>query len=313
MRPRQQKGAGTHYLIAVNKNAAEHSDRVVRRLTGVIRREGGFYSIIEPESREDLVARAREYCRLVKPDRPFPPPVAKRGNVTSIIAAGGDGTVNAAATVAVEADLPMGILPMGRTNNIAHSLCAHGDLRNAINAITARKYRPIDVIRLGDRIVVGSLSLGLIPRVACELQGRKMPRFSFRLASLVAKAAGATERVKLVAKVDSFRFDIDSKVFTINLLAYAMGLRLSPASVPDDNLGEIIFDVECSDKELGQYIRDVYKDRYVYGSAVRLYRGTHISFNPGKGQTALLDGDMIDLPEADYNLQVGAVKLKLFC
>ncbi len=313
MRPRQQKGGSAHYLIAVNRQAGDYSDKTVRRLTGALRREGSYYTIIEPESSDDLRATAREYCKLTKSSRPFPPPVVKRGKVTSLVAAGGDGTVNAVAGVALEAGLPMGILPMGRANNIAQSLCSHGDLKAATQVIIGRKYRAIDVAMLGDRVIVGSLAIGLIPKVYDELKGRAMPRFSFWLGSLVSRAAAATERTRFVAKVDAFRFDIDAKMFSLNLLPYSIGMRLSPASVPDDGQGEIIFDVNTSDKDLGQYIRDVYKGRYVYGSQVRLYRGAYIAFNPGKGRLALLDGDLIELPEADFSLQVGSVKLKLFC
>lgn len=313
MRPRQQKGGSAHYLIAINKQAGDYSDKTVRRLTGAIRREGSYYTVIEPESYDDLRATVRDYCRLSKSTRSFPPPVMKRGKVTSLVAGGGDGTVNAVASVALEADLPMGILPMGRANSIALSLCTHGDLKAATQAIVARKYRTIDVAKLGSRVIVGSLAIGLVPKVYSELKGRGMPRFSFWLGSLVSKAAAATERIRFIAKVDAFRFDIDAKMFSLNLLPYSMGMRLSPASVPDDGQGEIIFDVNTSDKDLGQYIRDVYKGRYVYGSQVRLYRGSYISFNPGKGRIALLDGDLVELPDDDFSFQLGSVKLKLFC
>jgi hypothetical protein len=46
---------------------------------------------------------------------------------------------------------------------------------------------------------------------------------------------------------------------------------------------------------------------------VRLYRGQSIAFNPGATHTALLDGELIELPAADYTIQVGGDKLKIFC
>jgi len=139
MRKRQQKGPRVHYLIAVNKNAANYTDKAVRQLTGAIRRQNGYYTVMEPDSPENLQSRAREFCRLKRRSTPFPPPIARRGKVTGIIAAGGDGTVNAAAKVAVEANLPLGILPMGRFNDIASSLCKGPDARKAIKAIINRQ------------------------------------------------------------------------------------------------------------------------------------------------------------------------------
>ncbi|HPC11904.1 MAG TPA: hypothetical protein PK112_07375, partial [candidate division Zixibacteria bacterium] len=70
MRKRQLKGAGGHYLIAVNQQAGQFSDRLLRRLTGAIRSQGSHYTVIEPASAADLGATAREYCGLAKAARP---------------------------------------------------------------------------------------------------------------------------------------------------------------------------------------------------------------------------------------------------
>ncbi|HQL23757.1 MAG TPA: diacylglycerol kinase family protein, partial [candidate division Zixibacteria bacterium] len=228
-------------------------------------------------------------------------------------AAGGDGTVNALAAVALEADLPMGILPMGQANNIARSLCSHGDFRAAVDAIINRKYRPIDVVRSGERVVVGSLALGLVPSLQRQLAGKGAPRFAFRWSAIAARAAAAVEPLRFTLKLDAFRFPIEAKMFSINLLAYGLGLPLSPASLSDDGEMEIIFDARCSDRDLGRYIRDVYKGKYVYGSAVRLYRGAYLNFNPGKAQPALLDGDLVELPAQEYNFRISPTRLNLFC
>lgn len=313
MRKRQQKGSGVHYLVAVNKKARQYSDRILRRLTGAIRSQGGYYTIIEPESAEHLLVSAREHCHIIKPSRPFPPPVAKRGPVTSLVAAGGDGTVNALATVALEANLPIGILPMGQANNIARSVCHQADIRAAIDAIINRQYRPIDIIRSGERVIVGSFSLGLIPKLYRQLDGKGTPRFAFRWTALASKAAATVEPLQFTIKLDAYRFNLDAKIFSINLLSHTLGLSFSPASLPSDGEGEVIFDAHCTDKNLGQYIRDVYKGRYVYGSEVRLYRGAYISFNPGANQVALVDGDLVELPEQDYSFHIGDAKLNLFC
>ncbi len=313
MRKHQQKGPRAHYLIGVNKKAAEFSDRAVRRLTGAIRSRNGYYTVVEADSPGAMIRSAREYCRLVKPRSPFPPPVQKRGKITGLVAAGGDGTANALASVAIEAHLPLGILPMGRYNNIARALCETPEHRKAINAIINRKYRPVDTVSIADRTVISHFCLGLMPNLYKQLNDRKPPRFAFRWTGLVATTAEHTEPMEIIARIDAFRFEIQTRLFSLNLLSHTLGLNISPASVPDDKQAEMFFEVNCSPRDLGQYIRDVYKEKYVYIGDVRMYRGSDITLSLKKKVTALIDGELVDLPAAEIQLNVGKQKLKLFC
>lgn len=313
MRKRQQKGSRVHYLILANPRAADFTDRTIRRLTGAIRRRNCFYTVVKADSAEQALYEARRHCRLLRRSPSLPPQVARRGRVTSLVAAGGDGTVNLAASVALEADLPLGILPLGRNNNIAHSLCADGDIKKAVSAIINRKYRPIDVAAFGNYVVVGSLGLGLPVEVARSLDGRTAPKFAFRWTGLGLKAAERVQRHKFAVKVDAFRFEITPAMFSVNLLPYMLGLHISPPSLPDDREAEVIFDVDCSPRHLGHYLRDVRKGKYVYGTDVRLYRGSYISFGPVKGKTFLLDGDPITATEDTVELKIGERQLKVFC
>ncbi len=313
MRQRQQKGPRSHYLILANTAAAEYSERPIRRLTGAIRRRNGFYTVIDSDHGAGLYDRARDICRLNRRSRSVSPHVARRGPVTAVVAAGGDGTVNVTASIAAAANLPMGILPMGRMNNIARSLCRHGELRNAIDAIVNRKYRAIDVASFGKHLVVGSVSLGLLPHLAEQLRGEKPPRFAFRFGAMVAHLAEHVETQTRVIKLDAFQFDIAPRLFSINLLPYTLGLKMSPASQPDDHQAEIIFDVDCSARDLGQYLRDVYKNRFLYGAGVRLYRGAVINIGAVAKQVCLIDGELVEVQEDMIEMHIGQTQLKVFC
>jgi len=314
MRQRQQKGPRAHYLIVVNKAAGGYSERSVRRLTGVIRQRNAFYTVVEQRTAAEALRNARDICRLDKRGRSLPPPITRRGKVTALVAAGGDGTVSQIASIAIEADLPMGILPMGRYNNIANSLCSDAlEIQTAVNAIVNRSYRPIDVAHFGDRLVVGSVGFGLLPALAKRLEGQGPPRFAFRWSALASKVADTVKSEPMTVTIDAFRFDIAPRLFMINLLPYATGLQLSPASVADDHQAEIIFDVDCSPKDLGHYVRAVYKGKYVYGSDVRLFRGGSIKIDSFPKGDVLLDGDVITASGSDILMEVGRHQLKVFC
>jgi len=313
MRRRQQKGPKPHYLILSHKKAEAHAPRLLRRLTMSIRRQNGYYTVVERDRIDDLVAEARALCRPGRRARRLPSHIARRGEVSSLVVAGGDVTVNRVASVALEADLPMGILPMGHYNSIARSLSPNGEVRDTIGAIVGRKYRTIDTARFGDRVVVGSVGIGFTAHLAELLEGKKPPRFGFRWATLGTKAAAAVRPKKTVIKADTFRFEIVPTILNINLLPYTLNLLLSQPSIADDGLGEIILDVDLPGRDLGAYTRDVLKGKYLYGNKVRLFRGAVINIRPLKGRMVLIDGDIIKCPYDEVEMHVGEKQLKVFC
>jgi diacylglycerol kinase family enzyme len=100
----------------------------------------------------DLAARARQ--------------AAARGDV--LVAAGGDGTVNAVANVAVEAHAIMGVLPMGTLNHFAKDLGVPLDVEHAVAAIADGRPVEIDVGDVNGRVFVNNSSVGLYPRMVWE-------------------------------------------------------------------------------------------------------------------------------------------------
>jgi undecaprenyl-diphosphatase len=79
--------------------------------------------------------------------------------VGSIGAAGGDGTLAAAAATAVERDATFVAVPAGTLNHLARDL-GLDDVEDAISAVRAGFAVCMDVGRIGDRIFVNTLSFG---------------------------------------------------------------------------------------------------------------------------------------------------------
>jgi len=313
IRKRRPSEQHAHHCLLVNTQAANYNPIVIKRLMTSIRRKGGAYTIHESDSAAVLVERAQLDCGLRRRFRRLPPYMQRRGKVTSIVACGGDGTFNLAAGVALAADLPVGVVPMGRFNNIARSLYDSVEAEPAIQKIVKRGYQWIDTATVSGRFVIGSFGIGFIPQIARLLEGRKTPKFGFRWSQLGAKAASTVPRKKMIIKVDSFRFEVRPTIFNINLLPYSAGLPLSPASIFDDRQIEVVFDVGDNTEHLSSFVRLIYKRKYAYGSDVRLFRGKTISFQPIKRQVAYLDGELINLQSNIVEVNVGEKQLKVFC
>ena len=82
-----------------------------------------------------------------------------------LVAAGGDGTVNAVAAQALANDLAFGVLPLGTLNHFARDLGLPLELDAAVAVVAARVLRAVDVGEVNGAVFVNNASLGLYPQV----------------------------------------------------------------------------------------------------------------------------------------------------
>lgn len=103
---------------------------------------------------------------------------AIKADPACLVAAGGDGTVNAVAAVALEHDLPIGVLPLGTLNHFARDLDIPDDVDAAIEAIAAGHERRVDVATANDWLFLNNASLGLYATIVVdrERQQRRLGR-----------------------------------------------------------------------------------------------------------------------------------------
>ena len=237
-----------------------------------------------------------------------PKPIA----VTAFVAAGGDGTVNLIARAAMESGLPMGILPMGRYDNISRSI--HGQIKTELSAerIIKGEYQLLDIIRIGDQIVIGSMGIGFVPSLAKELDLDKPPRFGLGWGKLGARVADDLKPFKMIIKADTFRFEVSPVMLNVNLLPYTLGLKLSPASISDDARAELIFDDKTEKADFSRYLKGLHKGDYHYGDGLNLYRSEMINLQLSKAVKLYLDGEILQLPKQALTLRFAEEKLKLF-
>jgi diacylglycerol kinase family enzyme len=104
-----------------------------------------------------------------------------------VVVGGGDGTISAAASVLVESNVVLGILPLGTLNHFARDLKIPTDLDEAAKLIARKKIRHVDVAEMNDRIFINNSAIGLYPLMVIDrdLQQKKLGR-SKRLAMIVA-------------------------------------------------------------------------------------------------------------------------------
>ena len=112
------------------------------------------------EARISLARRAGEVVNLARR--------AIDGAAQTIVAGGGDGTVNAVASIVAGSNKTFGVVPLGTLNHFAKDLHIPLDLEGAARTVIAGHSIKIDVGEVNERIFVNNSSLGLYPSMVRE-------------------------------------------------------------------------------------------------------------------------------------------------
>ena len=131
-----------------------------------------------PDRRGDIVALAERAAQAAADD----------GGL--LVAAGGDGTINAVARAALAVGVPLGVVPMGTFNYFSreHGLALDPEtaVQDMLGALHAGELRPVQVGFVNRRMFVVNASVGAYPKLLAE---RERASRRFGRSRLVAVAA----------------------------------------------------------------------------------------------------------------------------
>lgn len=306
-----------HFGILINRESSRYNSEAIRTLITSLEKNQARYTIFEPNSAVELLKTAEQLAGVSSAGELLPQSgtvvEGRHRKFTALISCGGDGTFNLVSRSAIQADLPVGIIPLGKLNNIARSIHGSVDLKSAIERIIGGNYVKIDMGRAGGQPFFGSLGIGFIPSLAKEISENSVPRYAIGWSRIGSRAASSVSIKHTVIKVDSFLFEVSPLIFNVNLLSYSAGLPLTPASLSDDGQAEIIFDEGNQIGEFSSFTRLIFKRKYLYGSQVKLFRGREITCHPVKGRQLYLDGEIIKLPSNSLEIRIGDQQLKVLC
>ena len=134
--------------------------------------------------------------RLVKPPRM--PDEARRAVASreydAVIAGGGDGTVNCAASALAGTDVALGVLPMGTLNHFAKHLGMPPALDDACAALAGAAVRSVDVGEVNGHLFLNNASIGLYPRLVGNREELQRRRFRTKWLAMVFAALGVLRR-----------------------------------------------------------------------------------------------------------------------
>ncbi len=150
--------------VIVNGGAGQgHDDSAADDLRAKLRAAGLDAELVLAKDGEEMIATARR---------------ALEQGARMVAAGGGDGTINAVASVMVGSGVPFGVLPLGTLNHFAKDLGIPLDLDQAVRNLADGVPRQVDVGEVNDRIFLNNSSLGLYPDIVRdrEKQQRRLGR-----------------------------------------------------------------------------------------------------------------------------------------
>lgn len=98
---------------------------------------------------------------------------ARAGRLDAVVVGGGDGSVNAVASVLAGTGVPLGVLPLGTLNHFAKDLGMPLEPDAAVEAIATGELRAVDVGEVNGRIFVNNSLLGAYPYMVLERERRR--------------------------------------------------------------------------------------------------------------------------------------------
>jgi diacylglycerol kinase family enzyme len=149
---------------------------------------------------EDVFTAAKRPCSFLEIDKPANIAAVAEQAVSLaqaqngvVVAAGGDGTINAVAAVVLRSGCPFGVLPQGTFNYFARANGIPQDARAAATALLGAIVSPVTVGEVNGRVFLVNASLGLYPQL---LEDREAWKQQFGRSRLVAFASGLATLLK---------------------------------------------------------------------------------------------------------------------
>ncbi len=199
-----------------------------------------------------------------------------------VVAAGGDGTVQAVAKRLLGSTRPLAVLPLGTANNIARTLGLPSDPEVILKGLRAPRVERIDVGRVrspwGEDIFLEALGVGLFAEL--------LDVYDPELGKSVARALDTLREVALDYQPKRYRLKLDGlemsgtyvAIEVMNTKATGPRLNLAPEADPSDGLFDIVCVLEPDKATLAEYALKLVRGALSSMANVQTLRGKRLEF-----------------------------------
>ena len=241
---------------------------------------------------------------------------AANAGVDTIVAVGGDGTVNGVINAIAGTDVALGIVPTGTANDLASHYAIPKKVSEACDTILERRVRRADLISVNGWYYGTAGGLGLpckIAEIANDLKRQnagkrmrlKLGSIIYVLAATSALARGRHPRNLLTIRWDNRSFVTDAVALMVNNQAFA-GKRffLSPGALNDDGAFDVclIERPESRAQILFIALKSLF-GRHVDSPHVKSWRASELVVEAEEPATFFGDGELFDRT-CDFRIKI---------
>lgn len=240
---------------------------------------------------------------------------ASTDGFTQVVAVGGDGTIHHVVNglMRTRHRLPLAIVPVGTSNDLARSLGIPRDVASAADAVFHGNVAPIDVVRCGDRYMVNAGGVGLDAVVVDELR-RSSGRIPLGRARYLIHGVRELMRfrnVPLVVTVDNVEVANGSCLMVAvgNGRYFGGGMKICPdASMADGQL-DICIGHDLTRRETLALMPRVFVGAHVGHPKVEMHQGRSIRIEGPEGMRLQLDGEPALVADIAFSVEPAAIQI----
>jgi diacylglycerol kinase (ATP) len=248
-----------------------------------------------------------------------------RSGIETLVAAGGDGTVNAVVNGMMGSSSRLGILPTGTANDLASSLRLPVSMEAACTSILEGNVRTIDVVRVNDWYFITAGGIGLPAHVintvnqsrrgsgwlnACV---RRAGSGLYALSTLyhVTRAAGTAETMALKLEDQTVRLPVYA-LLVANLSTIGKYMHIAPGACPGDGQLRVVVFAARSCRSFAAAALRTLNGSHGRSASVSMYRGRRLNLTTDRPTTFCADGEL-KLCGSSFDFEVIPGAIRVIC
>jgi diacylglycerol kinase (ATP) len=271
-----------HVLFVVNPKSGTAN---TKRLFSVIEETSKFYNYIweifytTGQNDEEKIV---EKINIYKPE--------------TIVAAGGDGTINLIARLIVKSNIKLGIIPMGSANGFAYNLRIPLNFEQAIKIIFNNSAHTVDILRINKHKYCLHLSdIGTNARIVKRFEKEKSKGLIGYGKQLFKELLAGQTHFKYTIQASKITKNSKAEVIVIaNAEAFGTGAKINPGGSLNDGKFEIVVIKPYPWWAGFQLIFSFFSGKLHKMRYVRVYKTSKATIKLKKPQIFQVDGEILD-------------------
>ncbi len=227
--------------------------------------------------------------------------------IERLVVAGGDGTFHIVTAELVRSSTCLGLVPVGRGNDLAASLAIPAAVEAAVTVALTAPERRLDAGRAGDRWFAFYAGAGFDSAVSAtaDRQGRWLPpSITYILATLRTLVGFRPPWAEI--EWDGGRFEGEVMFATAcNGPLFGGGMRIAPEAALDDGLLDLVIVRRVSKPALLRVFPKVFHGTHVGHPAISIHRTRRVRMRFEPGALLAADGEVLgELPPGGIEIEL---------